>query len=158
MKDLIPGLFSFDGRMGRAEFWLLLVGVSIASSVSLMVASMIVITIVGADMAPSLGPLYTLARALMQVLILWPVLAILTKRGHDRNRPAVLSIGLWLTLNAAWLGAAFAPPAALVGGVILLYFLVDYGLIPGTQGANRFDSRKPKAPSANALKAAALFD
>jgi len=163
-KDLIPGLFSFRGRMGRGEFWLLLVGLSVVSGLFLMLASMLVLMFVSADKAETLAPLHALGKTLIQLLTLWPSLAILTKRGHDRDRPAALSIGLWLVSVASFLIGGFmlgmggSPIASLVGVAIWLYFLVDYGFIAGTPGANRYDFNRPKRKTESAARAAALFD
>lgn len=164
MKDLIPGLFSFRGRMGRVEFWLLLVGLSVFSGIFLMLASMLVLMFVDAEQAEQLKPLHAVARAVIQLLTIWPVLAILTKRGHDRNRPAALSIGLWAGSYAAFIvgavsvAAGGSPAASLIGVAIWLYFLIDYGFIPGAPGVNRYDFNRPKNRGESAARAAALFD
>lgn len=157
MKELIPGLFSFNGRMGRAEFWMLLIGLSVLSGLLLLVTSMLVVIIVGGDRAEGLAPLHAAAKALIKLLTLWPSLAILTKRGHDRNRPAVLSIGLWLVSVVTFAAAAAVPPVSLIGVAISLYFLVDYGLIPGSPGPNRYDGQRRKRSGSRAAQAA-LFD
>ncbi|RZJ42042.1 MAG: DUF805 domain-containing protein, partial [Brevundimonas sp.] len=89
-------------------------------------------------------------------LFIWPSLALATKRAHDRDRNARLTIGL---LIAAWV-LSFAPGsiydgmfssrwtetpldaalAALGVGATLakLWLIITLGFLDGTQGPNRF--------------------
>lgn len=163
MKDILEGLFSFKGRMRRSEFWLLLVAMSFVSGGVLLVGSMLVLAVVPRDMASDLGAMHAVAQGVLQLATLWPTLAILTKRGHDRNRPAAFTIGLWLVSLATGLMAEFVPPV--VSGVIIivisLYFLVDYGFIDGVHGYNRYGHSPKgyrKGDDQEALKTAGTFD
>lgn len=139
MKDVVEGLFSFKGRMPRGEAWLLLICMSFVTGGLLMAVSMITLLFVPGD-NPALASLHGGLKALLQLAMLWPSLAILVKRGHDRNRPAVLTIGLWLLPLAIAVAARLADTPLLGLGVlaIWLYMFIDYGLIPGTRGANRY--------------------
>ncbi len=159
MKDLIPGLFSFDGRMGRAEFWLLLIALSFASGGILLIATMIVLSMVDATTAEALRPVHAGAQLLMQLITLWPTLAILTKRGHDRNYPAAMSIGLWAAATALVVAGAFVPFITAIAWLIWIYVIVDYGFFPGTPGRNRYDGQaKSRSPAHDVLRAAETFD
>jgi uncharacterized membrane protein YhaH (DUF805 family) len=159
VKDLIPGLFSFNGRMGRAEFWLLLIAVGVVSGGVLLVVSMIVLSMVDARTAEALAPVHAAAKLITQVLGIWPSLAILTKRGHDRDRPAVLSIGLWVVAQVFFTIGYFAPGVSFLGFLILLYFFIDYGCMPGTPGRNRYDGvAKSRSAAHDVLRAAETFD
>ena len=91
MNGIVEGLFSFRGRMPRGEAWLLLIGMSFAAGGLLLVGSMIVLVVVPASEAAALTPLHDTAKSVLQLATLWPTLAILSKRGHDRNRPVALT-------------------------------------------------------------------
>jgi uncharacterized membrane protein YhaH (DUF805 family) len=134
---LIEGLFSFEGRMRRSEYWMISIGLGVVKIPLNLLGNAF-----GADAAAVL-------RLLVEVLFLWPSLTLLVKRGHDRNRPAVVSIGLQVVLLVAAVvfGATtagtlkFAATALLA--VLLLYTFIEYGCLDGTQGPNRY-GRSPK--------------
>lgn len=152
MNSVVEGLFSFKGRMPRGEAWLLLVGMSFAAGGLLLVGSMGVLIIVPGSDAAAWAPLHRAAQRLLQLATLWPTLAILSKRGHDRNRPVPFTIGLWILSHALTVASGLAMLVGeatwLVFGTlaIWLYFLVDYGILDGTPGPNRFGP-SPKGPS-----------
>jgi uncharacterized membrane protein YhaH (DUF805 family) len=101
-------LFSFGGRIGRRTWWLwgvgALFGLAIYFNVLLRVAGL---SAVRTDIAVNL-------------VLLWPALAISAKRWHDRGKSA------W------WVLVALIP---LVGW---LWVLVENGCLRGTAGANRY--------------------
>lgn len=84
----------------------------------------------------------------LDLFFLWPAAAITIKRGHDRNRSTTYSIvvlaalygGGWalsvvqLVMNNQWLYFGMS----LLMLPFIIYLLVDYGLIDGTKGANRY--------------------
>jgi uncharacterized membrane protein YhaH (DUF805 family) len=105
-----PWRIAFDprGRIGRATFWRYAVlGIG---GVELLLQALFEI----AQVRP------TLASALINALLAWPVIAIHAKRWHDRDRS-----GWWV----AWL---------LVPAIGIVYTLVAAGLRRGTPGPNRF--------------------
>ena len=114
-------LFSFQGRINRAKFWLVHVAmwvvVAIVFSVILGSAAMssdpqAALQSVGAVGGIILLVVYTLA--------LWIGLAIAAKRWHDRNKTA------W------WILIVFVP---VVGG---LWYLIECGFLRGTTGPNKY--------------------
>ena len=114
-------LFSFQGRVNRAKFWL----VHIAMWV--VVAIVFVILFGGAAMSSdpqaalaSVGVVGGLVLAVVYILAIWIGLAIAAKRWHDRNKSA------W------WILILFVPA---VGG---LWYLIECGFLKGTPGTNRF--------------------
>ena len=134
---LIEGLFSFEGRMRRSEYWLVSIGLGVVK---------VPLTMLG-NLAGSESAL--IVRVLLELMFLWPGLALMVKRGHDRNRPAIFSIGLQPVLFVvAFVFAAFPDggvkyAALAVLAVLMVYTLVEFGCLDGTQGPNRY-GRSPK--------------
>lgn len=157
---LVQGLFSFDGRMRRSEYWLTSLGLGIFKAI---------LTFMLAAFTGELGRTDGgWASIVIELLFLWPTLAILVKRGHDRNRPALFSIGLMVVL----LVVAMVMGALQVAGGSMLMFaclivivgaagfmLIDYGFIDGTQGPNRYGpSPKGIGPQHAQQDLAQVFD
>jgi uncharacterized membrane protein YhaH (DUF805 family) len=101
-------LFSFEGRIGRRSWWLwsaaILIGMALYLTAVLRIA----------------GVAKDTADLLVNLLLLWPALAISVKRWHDRDKP-----GWWALI-------AFVP---VIGWI---WMLIENGLLSGTAGANRF--------------------
>lgn len=145
---LIEGLFSLDGRMRRSEYWLISIGLG-------------VIKLPLGFLATLLGPeLASVVPALINLLFFWPSLALMVKRGHDRNRPALYSVGLLVTIFVLAMIAGIRPDGAIgmagFGGIVLIfvYIFIDYGCLDGTQGPNRY-GRSPKGVGGDGDKALA---
>jgi uncharacterized membrane protein YhaH (DUF805 family) len=100
--------FSFKGRIPRGTWWLYgvlaLMGFSLYATVLLRIAG--------------LGPMGS--DVLVNLLLLWPALAVSVKRWHDRDKSG------W------WVLVILIP---LVGG---LWLLIENGLRRGTVGPNRY--------------------
>jgi uncharacterized membrane protein YhaH (DUF805 family) len=101
-------LFGFDGRIGRRTWWLwgvaAMIGLGLYFKVLLRVAGL---SAANTDIAVNL-------------LLLWPALAISAKRWHDRDKPA------W------WVFVMLIPVIGWLWG------LIENGLLRGTPGTNRF--------------------
>jgi uncharacterized membrane protein YhaH (DUF805 family) len=157
---LIHGLFSFDGRMRRSEYWITNFGLGIFKAV------------LGVVLAAATGQLGTKdggwASGVIELLFLWPTLAVMVKRGHDRDRSIWLSIGVFLigvvaviVTSASQLSdantVAFAGLVVTVGCIGFL--LIDYGFIDGTQGPNRYGpSPKGVGPQHREQDIATVFE
>ena len=104
------------GRIARRTYWLH--GVLSLLLLGIVVNALLAIANVDNDTAGKL----------VNLVFLWPLIAVSAKRQHDFN------------FSAWWALIHFVPA---VGSVVLL--LVD-GLMPGTHGPNRFgpDPREPK--------------
>jgi uncharacterized membrane protein YhaH (DUF805 family) len=118
MKTL---LFGFQGRVNRAKFWLVNIGLIVVEAIVFGVAG-------GASMLsedpsnmtmPSFG-LLGIVCLLVFIVLFWAGLAIAVKRWHDRNKS-----GWWVLI-------AFVP---VIGG---LWYLIECGFLPGTTGANNY--------------------
>jgi len=114
-------LFSFQGRINRAKFWLVHV-------VMWVVVLVVFGTILGSAAVSSdpqaalqsVGVVGGLILLVVYILALWIGLAIAAKRWHDRNKSA------W------WILIVFVPA---VGG---LWYLIECGFLKGTTGPNKF--------------------
>ena len=100
-------LFSFDGRIGRQSFWL-----------KFILPYFIIGFVVGfIDGFVGLGGILI---GLFYLATLWPYLAVLAKRWHDREKS-----GWWTLIGLI----------PVVGGI---WILVECGFLKGTDGSNRF--------------------
>lgn len=101
-------LFSFNGRIPRKTYWLwgvlALLGAAAGISMLLRIA----------------GVGETTTEMLVQLLVVWPAVAVSVKRWHDRNKS-----GWWVLIN-------------LIPVVGALWTLVENGFLRGTPGPNRF--------------------
>lgn len=111
-------LFSFRGRVGRAEFWRFIAVVSIVGILLGTVNALLVMAALDWPLAPVYG-----------LLIAYPYMAVLAKRWHDRDKS-----GWWVLLQ-------FVPVAG------LLWILVECGFLAGNAGPNRFGAPPDPADS-----------
>ncbi len=100
--------FSLQGRLSRRDFWLH--GVLALIGLALLGHALLGIARVPAHQAETV----------LNLLLLWPAMAVQVKRWHDRDKS-----GWWVLLN-------------LVPVFGTLWALIDNGFLPGTAGANRF--------------------
>ncbi len=110
--------FSLHGRVSRRQFWLhgvlALIGMAVLGHLLLDIARV---------------PPHT-AERVVNLLLLWPALAVSVKRWHDRDKS-----GWWVLLN-------------LLPVIGWLWALIDNGLLPGTPGPNRFGADPADARAA----------
>ncbi len=101
-------LFSFEGRINRKPFWLF--------SLSVFVLYIITRLIYFGKIAIKQDT-FTIV---FSMIFVWPSLAVMAKRWHDRNKS-----GQWLLVSAIPLIGAF-------------WTIIELGLLEGTVGENRF--------------------
>ena len=154
-------LFSFDGRLGRQDFWmatLAIWAVNIVMLVVLLTAGWGTIIALAAQadtidkedgaaalrvMAP-LIPLFGVW-ILLQLALIWPQLAVCAKRLHDRGQSAQ-----WLLMYVCAYAVNFIPILGLflsipIGFGLRIWWLVNLGCLEGTPGPNRYgDSPDPR--------------
>jgi uncharacterized membrane protein YhaH (DUF805 family) len=116
-------LFSFQGRINRAKFWLVHVVMWIVMAVvfGIIFGGAALSTDPEAALS-ALGPVSGLILAVVNVLMFWIGLAAGVKRWHDRNKS-----GWWVLI-------ALVP---VIGG---LWYLIECGFLPGTEGPNAYGS------------------
>jgi uncharacterized membrane protein YhaH (DUF805 family) len=114
-------LFSFQGRINRAKFWL----VHVVMWVVVLIVFGAILGSAAMSSDPqaalqSVGVVGGLILLVVYILALWIGLAVAAKRWHDRNKSA------W------WILIVFVPA---VGG---LWYLIECGFLKGTTGPNKF--------------------
>ena len=159
---LIEGLFSFEGRFRRSEYWIASIGIG--------VVRMVVLLIAGATMGVGMTEVSQSLplRIGLDLVFLWPSAAVAIKRGHDRNRSTLLTCVLlsiiYVTSEAATALTAAGGGSVMAGGVaallmfpVVIYMFIDYGLIDGTKGPNRYGP-SPKGHQGLGDEVAKTFD
>jgi uncharacterized membrane protein YhaH (DUF805 family) len=132
---LINKVFSFKGRLRRRDYWLL----------SLALGLVII-----AVMAPLfLGLKLDLQDKwveLLSLVFLWPSVALLVKRIHDRDKTGWMAANYWVP-SVLSTGLSFIPEFGLGGLKVILdiittvvgvWFLIEFGFMDGTQGRNAY--------------------
>jgi uncharacterized membrane protein YhaH (DUF805 family) len=114
-------LFSFQGRVNRAKFWL----VNLAMWVVVIVVFGIFVggAAMSSDPSAAMGSVGLVGGIIMlivYILMVWIGLAMGVKRWHDRNKS-----GWWVLI-------ALVP---VIGG---LWYLIECGFLKGTTGANKY--------------------
>jgi uncharacterized membrane protein YhaH (DUF805 family) len=159
---LIEGLFSIEGRFRRSEYWIASIGIGVVRMVVLLIAG----ATMGVGMAEVSQSLPL--RIGLDLVFLWPSAAVAIKRGHDRNRATLLTCVLlfiiYVTSEAATTLTAAGGGSVMAGGVaallmfpVAIYMFVDYGLIDGTKGPNRYGP-SPKGHQGLGDEVAKTFD
>ena len=95
--------FQFDGRINRAKFWLGVVGIWVIEAIAALIfdtGSFILLVVV--------------------LALLWPTLAIYTKRWHDRDKS-----GWWSLI-------------ILIPIIGFFWILIELGMLEGTKGPNQY--------------------
>jgi uncharacterized membrane protein YhaH (DUF805 family) len=133
--------FTSDGRIGRQDFGLGLIG--------MVVVGIIVTVILGAIF----GMVSTGARVasfIVQLALAYPGFCLMAKRFQDRGKPgsyAWILVGLGLIVSLLGLIGLTGDPAQpnalgwllnLVDIVVGLWFLVELGFLRGTEGDNQY--------------------
>ena len=141
-------LFSFEGRIGRGTYWLAILALIVAGLV-LTVAPFLL------DSEDAAVLMLALTSQFIWLLSLWPLLAVGSKRLHDRNKNGWWLLVFWLLPFALFVGGfsialldnprtgrsgdfstdlilvlASLPPA--------LWGIVELGILPGTKGPNLY--------------------
>jgi uncharacterized membrane protein YhaH (DUF805 family) len=117
MKSL---LFSFQGRVNRAKFWLANLGLAVLEGIVFGVAGGTMASGDPSDISMSSFGVMGIIAFLLFIVFFWIGLAIAVKRWHDRGKSG------W------WVFIAFVP---VIGG---LWYLVECGFLKGTAGPNAY--------------------
>lgn len=160
MVDL---LFSFNGRINRAQYWFGCLGVGFAGALVIATAFVMAAPAPGADKTQALqtASLSLLIVGAVLVLLAWCGLALQIKRFHDRGQSGWLSaipFAPMLGIVSAIVGsAASGAPAAAAGAAALPYviglwvvnlaFFINLGCLPGVSGPNTYGDPPGATPS-----------
>lgn len=129
-----------EGRIGRQDFWMGILGFVVAG----IILSIIIYAIAGSTSVTA-----RVLNFVVQLLFAYPSYALLMKRFQDRDKPgsyAIIIVGLSLlsgVINLFWVGAPMQGGffGAIVGIVILaivIWVVVELGILRGTVGANQY--------------------
>ncbi|MCY1648197.1 DUF805 domain-containing protein [Caulobacter sp. SL161] len=133
-------MLSFQGRLRRRDLWIYWIGLLVVAATLFVLLE----RLLGLDLTEHRSWILTL-------LTVWPSYALLAKRMHDRNRSAWWALLLLGSELAGRIEAMVGFPRSLsltsdvVGILVLLWVFIDFGLLEGTPGDNRFGP-SPKAP------------
>jgi uncharacterized membrane protein YhaH (DUF805 family) len=141
--------FSSTGRISRSQYWLKFV-------VPVFVIGLVIglLRLINGEIKS--GPFSTLG-FLFQLATLWPGIALLVKRIHDRNKSGHLAWLLYVPLIIMVVtliggGIALAVDSKVVAGtlfiisgvlgvmvaIVAIWFFIEFGCFRGTIGANRY--------------------
>ena len=114
-------LFSFQGRVNRAKFWLVALGIFVVEVI--LFAAVLGGAAMSGDpeqIASAIGPLAGVVIFVFVVIATWISIAVAVKRYHDRNKS-----GWWVLI-------VLVP---VIGG---LWYLIECGFLRGTPGPNNY--------------------
>lgn len=136
--------FSPNGRISRSQYWL-------RYFLPVFIVGLIL------NLLQLAGGAFKILPGLFQLIALWPGIAALIKRIHDRNKsgwlvwalygPLIVAVVFGIAAAVAIaLGNGGAMTALLVvagifgvaGGIVGLWFFVEFGCMRGTIGANKY--------------------
>lgn len=119
--DWLELFFSSTGRVPRGPFIL-------AAAVLILIASLY---------EAAFGPTVTLLTGwFVYPALLFSGCCVLSRRLHDRGRSGWLAAVVVLALVLAWPAPDDLP--GYIAGIVILWTVVELGVMPGEQGANRF--------------------
>lgn len=162
---MLAGLFSFEGRARRSDWWLTCITVNILAG---LLVGAVTLTASGGDWsslassAPKPLPIIVLNLA-TAALVFWIQTAVGVRRSHDRGQSGVGLI-LYQSVSYGWsfipmtvtalgialppipFGGAFVFALALIGLLCGVYFLITLGFVDGEPTANAY-GQSPKSLS-----------
>lgn len=120
---------SFNGRIGRQQWWLGYLALAVIMGILVTVLTMVFGTPVppeamaeGTGLEYNLGPIGGTLLAILMIGFFWFFLALTVKRWHDRNKS-----GWWMLIGLV----------PIIGGI---WALVENGFLKGTAGPNSYGS------------------
>lgn len=115
-------LFSFQGRLNRAKFWLINIGVVVVEMIIFAVLfGGTATTMADPDQAlAAMSGINAVIVVIVSVIAFWISLAVAVRRFHDRNKT-----GWWVLI-------VLVP---VIGG---LWYLIECGFLKGTTGPNTY--------------------
>jgi uncharacterized membrane protein YhaH (DUF805 family) len=123
-------LFSFQGRLNRAPYWLALIAVDLGFAAVIAVAAVVIGKLALVIFIPAFG------------LLIWIGLALGVKRLHDRDKSAWWLLLFYVVPSlldgigrlVGWAGFILD----LIGAAIVIWALIELGFLRGTKGPNNY--------------------
>ncbi len=155
-------LFGFTGRVNRAKVWLFSLAAFVAWTVIVVATVSVVATGQGSMIGPSAqgntqlrmllesALLPVLLTGVFAIVAFYCCLAVFAKRLHDRNKSAwwllvfilgpglVSGLGGALSIRDTDIGTDLGGLCVLIASGIYIWGLVEFYLLPGTAGDNRY--------------------
>jgi len=114
-------LFSFKGRLNRAKWWLINIGVIVVETIVFAILFGGTAMMADPDQAmAAMSGVNAVIAVIVFVIVLWITISIGVRRFHDRNKS-----GWWVLI-------ALVP---VIGG---LWYLIECGFLRGTAGPNNY--------------------
>jgi len=114
-------LFSPEGRLNRAKFWLVALGIFIVEVILFAALGGPAVMSSNPEQAmAAVGPIAAIVALVFAVVATWISIVVGMKRFHDRNKT-----GWWILI-------VFVP---VIGG---LWYLIECGFLRGTPGPNNY--------------------
>ncbi|NNG04537.1 MAG: DUF805 domain-containing protein [Inquilinus sp.] len=142
-------LFSFQGRIGRFEYWMYTFGSWVVAAVVVHLAAEVVFQGPAGTKVEFFSNLITYGIVLLvgTIALCLTGCAVVAKRWHDRNRS-----GYWSLIMITPFASLFTGPVPLLSDLLTLCFvagglwtLLECGGLKGTVGPNRFGD-DPRGP------------
>ncbi|HZK91526.1 MAG TPA: DUF805 domain-containing protein [Stellaceae bacterium] len=153
-----PFCFSIAGRISRSQYWLRFMLPYLGICVALQIITALT------RQGSAINILVSIVFFLFTLIAIWPNIAILVKRIHDRDKSGWLCLVLYvpttlfIILLVAWLtsvivavaagSSASIPSLGALGVIVIilgvassgiaLWFFIEFGCLRGTVGVNRF--------------------
>ena len=130
-----------DGRIGRQDFWIGILGLFVVG---------IVVTVILSLLFGMMRFAGRLVGFLLQLVLAYPAYALFAKRFQDRDKPgiyAVILIGINIVVGLfSLIGITGSPTGmnwfgsllSLVSLAVAIWFLVELGILRGTVGTNQY--------------------
>ncbi len=154
--SLFQMFFSAQGRIRRRDFWLWIIVAGIVNISINYIANKLLnpgISMLQSIRSVNLLPSEPYDFIYWTILIFGHVIGfcLYAKRGHDRNRPAIIA-GLYIVLNVCLTllpkfmdvfmsqqsSSAVTGVMTTISGIFGLAILIDFGCLDGTKGPNRY--------------------
>jgi uncharacterized membrane protein YhaH (DUF805 family) len=170
IKDLLPLLFSFKGRIQRLYWWVTTIAVGAVAGITTTLLELgaqssgkLVLDPDTHALAPT--GIFGIAVTIIGLANLWINLALSVKRLHDRDRSGVwvfleimlLSLAVFVTVVAIAVPKEHGSPWIIMAGLTGLlafalgvWLFVEMGFLRGTRGPNRFGPDPLGNPEADA--------
>lgn len=139
-REIAWTYFGFRGRITRSRFWWSNVGINVVQFVANIMVGLPSLPFASGSDIGEPEPWRAFGALVITLLALYPAAAVMVKRGHDRNRPAWMTLSILFGSFVAAVVASFAWPSGglLIQIALVAYIVIDLLFLPSNKGENRF--------------------